>query len=210
MKRGLLIVISGPSGAGKGTICHKILEDNPNISLSISTTTRSKRGFEIDGKDYYFVSKEEFQKKIEEGKFLEYALVHSNYYGTDKSLVEKALEEGRDIILEIDIQGALKIKELIKDGVFIFITPPSMKILLRRLIDRNTESKDQILERFKTAYKEINESTKYNYVVINDEIENAVKKIESIILAEKCRVDRINDIDLGNEEEIIHEFFTSD
>lgn len=210
MKRGLLIVISGPSGAGKGTICHKLLEDNPNISLSISTTTRSKRGFEIDGKDYYFVSKEEFQKKIEEGKFLEYAFVHSNYYGTDKSLVEKTLEEGRDIILEIDIQGALKIKELIKDGVFIFITPPSMKILLRRLIDRNTESKDQILERFKTAYKEINESTKYNYVVINDEIENAVKKIESIILAEKCRVDRINDIDLGNEEEIIHEFFTSD
>lgn len=203
---GLLIVISGPSGAGKGTICQKILEELDNIKLSISMTSREPRGSEITGKDYYFVSKEEFEKRINENEFLEYAIVHNNqYYGTPRNKIEEDIKNGISVILEIDIQGALKVKEIINNAVFIFIMPPSMKILKERLINRHTETEDKILERFKTAYKEINEYKKYNYVVVNDNIENAVTKVKSIILSEKCRVDRIEDIYLDNEEELIHE-----
>lgn len=211
MKKGLLIVISGPSGAGKGTICHKLLERNSNMRLSISMTTREKRGLEKEGEDYYFVSREEFEEKIKKGEFLEYALVHGNqYYGTPKDKVLESLKRGEDVILEIDIQGALKIKEWMPSGIFIFITPPSMKILMRRLMERNTESKEKILERFHRAYVEINEISKYNYVVMNDELEDALRKTEAIITAEKCRVDRMNEVDLGNEEEIIHELLLED
>lgn len=203
---GLLIIISGPSGAGKGTICKRIIDEMDNVKLSISMTSRDKRGVEVDGVDYYFVSKEEFEKRIENNEFLEYAIVHNNkYYGTPKSKIEENLKEGISVILEIDIQGALKVKELVKNAIFIFIMPPSMKILKERLINRNTETEDKILERFKTAYKEINEYKKYNYVVVNDNIEEAVEKVKSIILSEKCRVDRIEDIYLDTEEEVIHE-----
>lgn len=208
---GLLVVISGPSGAGKGTVCQELIKRNENVNLSISMTTRSPRQGEVDGVNYYFVSKEEFEKRIEEGKFLEYAIVHNEkYYGTPKDKVEEMLKRGKDVILEIDIQGALKINNLIKEAVFIFIMPPSMKILKERLIKRNTETKEQIIERFTKAYTEINEVSKYNYVVINDEVEEAVKKIEAILLSEKCRVDRIEDVDLNNKEEYIHELITSD
>lgn len=203
---GLLIIISGPSGAGKGTICKRIIDEMDNVKLSISMTSRDKRGVEVDGVDYYFVSKEEFEKRIENNEFLEYAIVHNNkYYGTPKSKIEENLKEGISVILEIDIQGALKVKELVKNAIFIFIMPPSMKILKERLINRNTETEDKILERFKTAYKEINEYKKYNYVVVNDNIEEAVEKVKSIILSEKCRVDRIEDIYLDTDEEVVHE-----
>lgn len=205
-KTGTLIVISAPSGAGKGTICRELLKRNENLCMSISMTTRSPREGEKNGKDYYFVSKDEFEKRIGEGKFLEYAKVHNNnYYGTPKDKVDEWLKEGKDVILEIDIQGALEINNKVKEAVFIFIMPPSMQILKQRLIKRNTETKEQLIERFKTAYQEINEVSKYNYVVINDEIDLAVKKIESILLAEKCRVDRIEEVDLNNKEELIHE-----
>ena len=208
---GLLVVISGPSGAGKGTICQKLISRNKNVNLSISMTTRNAREGEIDGVNYYFVSKEEFEKRIEEGKFLEYAIVHNEkYYGTPKDKVEEMLKQGKDVILEIDIQGALKINNLVKEAVFIFIMPPNMKILKERLIKRNTETKEQIIERFTKAYTEINEVSKYNYVVINDEVEEAVKKIEAILLSEKCRVDRIEDVDLNNKEEYTHELITRD
>ena len=208
---GLLVVISGPSGAGKGTICQKLISRNKNVSLSISMTTRNAREGEKDGVNYYFVSKEEFEKRIEEGKFLEYAIVHNEkYYGTPKDKVEEMLKQGKDVILEIDIQGALKINNLVKEAVFIFIMPPNMKVLKERLIKRNTETKEQIIERFTKAYTEINEVSKYNYVVINDEVEEAVKKIEAILLSEKCRVDRIEDVDLNNKEEYIHELITRD
>ena len=208
---GSLVVISGPSGAGKGTICQELIKNNPNVSLSVSMTTRDPRDGEVDGVNYYFVSKEEFEKRIEEGKFLEYATVHNGkYYGTPKDKVEELLKKGQDVILEIDIQGALKINDLVKEAIFIFIMPPSMKELKERLIKRNTETKDQIVERFTKAYQEINEVSKYNYVVINDEIDTAVKKIEAIILSEKCRVDRIEDIDLNNKEEMIHELLMED
>lgn len=204
--RGLLIVVSGPSGAGKGTICKRIVENNKDIKLSISMTSREPRGSEKDGVEYYFVSKEEFEKKIENDELLEYAIVHNNqYYGTPKANIENDLNKGISVILEIDIQGALKIQEKIKEALFIFIMPPSMEVLKDRLIKRNTETKDKILERFKTAYKEINEYKKYNYVVVNDNLDIAIDKVESIIKAEKCRVDRIEDIYLNTKEEFIHE-----
>lgn len=208
-KTGTLIVLSGPSGAGKGTICNELLKQVDTLSLSISMTTRSPRGNEVDGKDYYFVTKEQFEEDIKKGNFLEYAKVHGdNYYGTPKRKVEESLASGKDIILEIDIQGALEVKEKMEEGIFIFIMPPSMRELKDRLIKRNTESKDKIIDRFKNAYKEINEVTKYNYIVINDEIQNAVDKVKAIILAEKCRVDRIEDFELNNEEELLHELLT--
>ena len=206
---GTLIVLSGPSGAGKGTICAELLRQVDNLRFFFFLTTRLPRGNEVDGKDYYFVTKEEFEDGIQKDNFLEYAKVHGdNYYGTPKDKVVEALNNGEDIILEIDIQGALEVKEKMIDGVFIFIMPPSMRELKDRLVKRNTETKDKIIERFKNAYKEINEVTKYNYIVINDEVQNAVDKVKAIILAEKCRVDRIEDFELNNEEELLHELLT--
>lgn len=208
-EKGILIVISGPSGAGKGTICNELKKNNKNIWISTSMTTRKPRKNEMNGLDYYFISKEEFEKRIEEDKFLEYAIVHNNdYYGTPKDKINERLISGYDVILEIDIQGALKIKDIVKEALFIFIMPPSMKELKERLTKRGTETEEKILERFKTAYKEINEVTKYNYVVVNDEIEKATNKVEAIILAEKCRVDRIEEVFLNNPEEDIHELLT--
>lgn len=209
--RGQLIVISGPSGCGKGSVIEKLLESTDlNLWLSLSTTSRQIRDNDIPGKTYNFVTKEEFEKKIEEDYFLEYAEYSGNYYGTPKSTIEEKLENGIDVILEIEIQGALKIKEIRKDALFIFILPPSMRELKRRLEGRNTETKEKILKRFKTAYREINEVTKYNYVVINDEMEEASKKINSIIEAEKCRVDRIEETYLNSLEEEIHEILLED
>lgn len=207
-KEGSLIVISGPSGAGKDTICNKLLKNNKDIYLSISMTTRSIRNGEKNGKDYYFVSKEEFLDNIKNDNFLEYATVHDEYYGTLKSEVLNKINSGIDVILVIDIQGALKIKDIYNDGIFVFIMPPDMKTLIKRLVDRGTESKEKIIKRFKTAYKEINEVSKYNYVVINDEVINAVNKVEAILIAEKCSVNRIVDLELSNEEELIHKLLT--
>jgi len=188
--KGLLIVISGPSGAGKGTICKAYLQRHPETMLSISATTRSPRPGEIDGVNYFFKTKEEFEKIIEEGGFLEYAEVYGHYYGTPKAFVRENLMAGKDVILEIDIQGALQVKERFEEGVFIFIVPPSMKELKERIVKRGTEDPETIFRRFKSAYQELNFITRYNYVVINDAVEKAVQKIEAIIIAEKCRVDR--------------------
>ncbi len=204
--KGLLIVVSGPSGAGKGTINGELLKRNNNIWMSTSMTTREPRGNEQNGKEYFFVTKEEFEERIKNNQFLEYAVVHSGkYYGTPKDKIYDKLNSGIDVILEIDIQGALEIKQKISDALFIFIMPPSMRILKERLTNRGTESEEKVLERFKTAYKEINEFTKYNYVVVNDEVEKAVEKVEAIIKAEKCRVDRIEEVFLNNPEEKVHE-----
>ena len=203
--RGSLIILSGPSGAGKGTIHNELLKTEKNLTYSVSMTTRSPRPDEKDGIDYYFVTEERFQKEIKKGSFLEYACVHGNYYGTLKKNVTDSLDNGFDVILEIDIQGALKIKENNSDAIFIFIMPPSMRELKNRLVKRGTETKEKIIERFKNAYKEINEMNKYNYVVINDEVDKAVEKVRSIMIAERCRVDRIEEFDVNNQEELIHE-----
>ncbi len=202
--KGSLVVISGPSGAGKGTIISELKKDD-SIWVSISLTSRLPRENEIDGVSYFFVSKEEFENRINQGLILEYNVYNNNYYGTPMNEIEKKRNEGKDVILEIDINGALSINNLISDAIFIFIMPPSMEELKKRLYQRNTENKEIILNRFKTAYKEINEINNYNYVVVNDVLESAINKVKSILLSEKCRADRIEAIDLNNQEELIHE-----
>jgi len=203
-KKGLLVVISGPSGAGKGTICKSLLEQNV-FWISVSATTRQPRKDEIDGTNYHFLSREEFQDRIEKDDFLEYAEVYGNFYGTPKSKALEAINLGQDVILEIDIQGALKVKDAYPEGVFIFILPPSMEELKKRIINRGSETQESLMTRFKSAYKEINYVSKYNYAVVNDTVEEAVKKIQSIIVAERCRVDRVKDKILDSKEGIIHE-----
>lgn len=203
-KKGVLIVLSGPSGAGKGTICKELI-NRGDFWISVSATTRSPRDGEVEGKNYYFVTKEDFIKRINGGDFLEYAEVYGNYYGTPKSKVLEALDNGNDVILEIDIQGALKVKETYPGGVFIFILPPSMEELKQRIIKRGSETRESLMTRFKSAYQEINYVSKYNYAVVNDTVNEAVTKIESIITAEKCRVDRIKEDILDSKEGLIHE-----
>lgn len=205
-KKGDLIVISGPSGCGKDSICNKVIKKRKNIQISVSMTTREKRQGEKEGKDYYFVTKEEFEKSIENDDLLEYAIVHEkDYYGTPKSNLFKILEDGIDVILIIDIQGALQIKEKYPEAIFIFILPPSMRELKKRLIKRGSETKESMFRRFKSMYKEINEIVKYNYVVVNDELDEAVNKVIAILDSQKCRVDRIEELDVSSIEEVMHE-----
>lgn len=204
-ERGSLIVVSGPSGCGKGTVIQEFLKSHNDAWLSISCTSRDPRPGDVPNESYFFISMEEFEEKIKNGEFLEYAEYNKNYYGTPKEHIEEKLAKGIDVILEIEVQGALKVKELVPEAICIFIMPPSMKELKKRLVGRGTESKEKVLGRFKTAYQEINNVTRYNYVVTNDAVENAVAKMSAILLSEKCRVDRIEEVYLNNEEEEIHE-----
>ena len=204
-ERGSLIVVSGPSGCGKGTVIQEFLKSHKDAWLSISCTSRDPRPGDVPNESYYFITREEFEEKIEKNEFLEYAEYNKNYYGTPKEHIEERLAKGIDVILEIEVQGALKVKELVPEAICIFIMPPSMKELKKRLVGRGTESKEKVLGRFKTAYQEINNVTRYNYVVTNDDVENAVAKMSAILLSEKCRVDRIEEVYLNNEEEEIHE-----
>ena len=204
--KGDLIIISGTTCAGKGTVIKKLLSNHNDIVLSTSYTSRPKRETEIDGVDYYFVSKEEFERKIENGDFLEYAQVqYGSYYGTPKREVLELLDSGKDVILEIDVQGAKQIKEIYPSTILIFIMAPSMREVKRRIMMRGSENIDQIISRFKVAYNEINQINNYNYVVVNDDLDTAVAKVEAILVSEKLRVDRIEDLSVENEEEIIHE-----
>ena len=209
-ERGSLIVVSGPSGSGKGTVIQEFLKHNDKAWLSISCTSRNPRPGDVPNESYFFISREEFEERIELGEFLEYAEYNGNYYGTPKEHIEEKLKKGIDVILEIEVQGALKVKESVPEAICIFIMPPTMKELKKRLVGRGTESKDKVLERFKTAYKEINQIANYNYVVTNDTIEQASEKISAILLSEKCRVDRIEQVYLANEEEEIHELLIDD
>lgn len=179
-----LFVIAGPSGVGKGTIIKELLSQNEDIVLSVSSTTRKPRPGEINGINYNFLEPEEFKKSVEAQEFLEWAMYNGNYYGTSKSVVEKALNEGKNIILEIEIQGAVQIMEKCKDAVFIFIMPPSYEELEKRLRGRKTEDEATIQNRLKITQKELEVGKKFKYSVINDSVENAVSKINEIIKKE--------------------------
>lgn len=190
MEKGLLIVISGASGTGKGTVCKKLLENMPQMYYSISATTRQPRQGETDGVEYFFLTTEDFKKKIAEGKFLEYAEVYGNFYGTPLYKIEEHLNRGENVLLEIDTQGALNVMEKVHDGVFIFLLPPSLEELYSRIKNRGTESAETLERRFNAAKAEINIGKKYQYVVVNDEVDKAVEKIQAIILSETCKVER--------------------
>ena len=190
-KRGLLIVLSGPSGVGKGTVRKALFEmEGHNLEYSISMTTRAPRIGEVEGLDYYFVTREEFEEKIKNGQMLEYAEFVNNYYGTPVEEVEKNLAVGNEVVLEIEVQGALQVREKMKDAIFIFIAPPSMKALEDRLNARGTEKPEVIKERVDKAKSEIKLAYKYDYIVVNDEVKNAADRIMAIIRAEHAKTER--------------------
>ena len=199
-KKGLLLVISGPSGAGKGTICKELVKDE-NIKYSISATTRAPRGSEENGKDYFFLSTEEFEQRINTDGFLEWAKVYDRYYGTPRDFVEEVIDDGKACILEIDVQGALKIRDSFPEAVLIFILPPSLSELYRRLKDRGTESEEQIQTRMSWVLGEIAQIEKYDYVIVNDDLAKAVTEARAIVESEKCRVIRQSDILAKFQEE---------
>lgn len=189
-EKGILIVISGFSGAGKGTLVGRMLEEYDNYSLSISATSRGPRVGEVDGKHYFFKTREEFEKLIENDGFIEYATYVGNYYGTPKQFVLEQMELGKDVILEIEIQGALKIKEQFPDALLLFVTPPSAEELKRRLVTRGTEDIDTINKRLARAFEESEGMENYDYLVINDDLEECVKNTHQIIQNEHVRASR--------------------
>lgn len=189
--RGLLIVISGPSGVGKGTVRRALFERaNHNLEYSVSMTTRPPREGEVHGKDYYFVTREEFERYIKEGKLLEYAEFVNNYYGTPLEYVEERLAQGKEVVLEIEVQGAMQVREKIPDAVFIFIAPPSRKALRERITKRATEPEEIINQRMEKAEREFYMAHMYDYIVVNDTVENAADRIMAIIRAEHARTER--------------------
>ncbi len=194
MSKGFLLIISGPAGTGKGTVCKELLKRNKDIVFSVSATTRQPRVGEVDGLNYYFVTKDKFESMIEKDEFLEYAYVHTNYYGTPKEFVMNQIEKGEIVLLEIDVQGALQVKKNFSEAVFIFLLPPTMEELKNRIINRGTETEEDINRRYENAFKELDFVGNYDYFVINDVVEDAVLDIEAIIKAEKLRVKRHSDI----------------
>ena len=193
MGDGLLIVLSGPSGTGKGTVCDALMKHRSDLVLSVSCTTRERRPGEFEGVDYFYKTKEEFDELIKQGEFLEYASVYSNYYGTPKSFVMKKLKEGRNVLLEIDVQGALNVKKASPEGVYLFLVPPSFKELEHRIRSRATETEEQIRMRLSKAAGEMGLMGEYDYVIVNDSIESVVHSIGCIIEAERLKVIRNKD-----------------
>lgn len=189
MRKGLLILISGPSGTGKGTVCDLLRQKHPEISYSISATTRQPRPGEQDGVNYYFYTKEKFREMIYQGQLLEWAEVYGNFYGTPKQKVLDRLDAGEDILLEIDTQGALNVMKVMPEGLFIFLLPPSLEELAARLKGRGTETEESLHRRLGAAVDEIKLATKYRYVVVNDKVEDAQETIANIIEAEHHRSD---------------------
>jgi guanylate kinase len=187
-RKGILFVISGSSGVGKGTINRQLLTVLDGIELSVSATTRPMRTGEIDGKDYFFISGQEFTSRLDNQEFLEYAHVYSHWYGTPRAFVEKNLQQGIDVLLEIDVQGALQVKGKMPTGVFVFIQPPSIEDLAHRIHRRGKDSPQSIKDRLAACEQEMNMMKHYDYVVVNDQLEDAVCKVQAIITAERCRV----------------------
>jgi guanylate kinase len=190
-ERGILFVLSGPSGVGKGTVCKALREQKLDIQYSVSATTRQPREGERHGVEYFFKSKEEFLSMIENKELLEWAEYVGNYYGTPIEYVNSTLDEGKDVILEIEVQGALQVKNIFPEGVFIFLTPPSLDELRSRIVGRGTETEDLINNRMTVAKEEIELMQHYDYSVVNDQIESACSRIKAIITTEHCRVDRV-------------------
>ncbi|MEE3478419.1 MAG: guanylate kinase [Succiniclasticum sp.] len=188
--QGILLVVSGPSGAGKGTICSMLRKQLPDLGYSISVTTRQPRPGEVDGKDYFFKTVDQVKDMIFRGELLEYAKVYDNYYGTPRPYVEKLLDEGKDVLLEIDIQGALQIKKVFPSGVFVFIVPPSLEELSARIYKRGTDAVDVIEKRLASATKELSYANEYDYIIVNDVAEKATRKVMTLLEAERYRAAR--------------------
>lgn len=189
MSQGRLFIISGPSAVGKGTIVREIMNSSAGISLSVSATTRAPRAGEVHGEHYYFMTDDEFQEKIGRGEFLEYAQVHGHYYGTPAEPVQKKLSQGCDVILEIDVQGAMNVMKAYEHGIYIFILPPSLEELKNRIVSRGTESEESIRLRMGKAMGEMAFIDRYDYFVVNDDLEEAVKNVSAIMTASHHRVD---------------------
>ena len=194
-REGQLIIVSGPSGVGKGTVNKILIARNADMCMSVSATTRARRPGEIEGVHYFFKTQQEFEQMIAQDAFLEYMRVFGmNYYGTPKAYVRQERQKGRDVLLEIDVQGGMRVKQVCPDAILIFIAPPSMEELRSRLVGRGTETPEAVKKRFATAGEEMNCLLHYDYVVVNDQPDIAAHKIETIVAAEKCRVARSQDL----------------
>ena len=206
-ERGLLIVFSGPSGVGKGTVRQEIFSTpDHKFEYSVSMTTRTQRPGEVDGKDYFFRSREEFEELIKNGQMLEYAEYVGNYYGTPLTYVNETLDKGIDVFLEIEVQGALQVKKKVPDAVFIFLTPPDLNELQERLVGRGTDSEEVIAQRIERAREEIALMSEYDYAIVNDEVPLAAERVKRVIEAEHFRVDRV----IGRYRNMISEKKLSD
>ena len=189
-ERGILFVLSGPSGVGKGTVRKRLFETNPNLKYSVSATTRKKRPGEVEGTDYFYKTKTEFEQMIKQNELLEHAKYVENYYGTPRKFVEETLAGGHDVFLEIEVQGALQVKENFSEGVFIFLLPPNLEELRKRIIQRGTETEDLVRHRLEEARHEIEMMDHYDYVVVNDDVDKAVAQIKAIIQSEHLKQER--------------------
>ena len=190
MAQGILFVVSAPSGAGKTTLVREVIEQLPGVNLSVSCTTRAPRPDEQEGTDYFFITRDEFNDMEREGKFIEWSHVHGDLYGTPRANLVK-LQHGEDLVLEIDTQGARKVREELHNGVLIFILPPSLEVLQERLQTRGGDSDEAMQARLRNAQKELDQMAWYDYIVVNDEIEEATKHLASIIIAERCKAARV-------------------
>jgi len=186
--KGLLIIVSGPSGAGKGTICKELIGRDDSIVVSVSATTRKPRNGEVDGLSYHFLDRDRFKSLIKEDGFLEHACVYDNYYGTPKKFVIEQITTGKNVLLEIDIQGAIQVKKKYPEGIFVFVLPPSMQTLKERIVGRGSETPESLEMRLSSAYSEIELIKNYDYFIVNDTVCHATDILQAIITAEKCRV----------------------
>ena len=193
-KKGMIIIVSAPSGAGKTSICDALIKSDKNIIYSVSTTTREPRKGEKNGREYFFVNDSEFKKMVKTNMFVEWAKVHDHFYGTSKKVLEQTINKGKDILLDIDVQGAVKIKKQYKEALMIFITTPSLKVLKERLIKRNKDSMSVIKRRIENAKKELTYLPKYDYLILNDKLDKSIQEVKSVICAERLSIKRNKNI----------------